>query len=261
MITRVVVVLLAGVPVLLTGCATREEAPEIEQIEDVTPYHTASESDTIGSIASKYGMTRQELIEVNGLKPPYQLYDGQKLIVYVKPGQQSAAPSDEEIDAVEPAEEDGTVPRDVVDEPENPEEEKLPEAKPSSKYIWPIHSGQDKISQRFNGEDGGIVMDTAVGTPVMAVAGGTIVIAGVPNGEAAAYGNTVVIKHDGMMSIYAHLKEVSVKVGQKVKKGGMIGTSGRSGTLAKKPQLYFEMNDTSNGRKSVDPEKLLPKKN
>jgi murein DD-endopeptidase MepM/ murein hydrolase activator NlpD len=256
---------LAGVLTLFTGCSTREEVdPEVVQMDDVTPYHTVSEADTVGAIASKYGMTRRELIEVNDLKPPYQLYNGQKLIVYVRPGQHSSELNDVSVDDVEPArEEDGTN-KDVVDESEKPEEEeeeKQPEPKPKSRYIWPIHSGDDKISQHFNGNDGGIVIDTAVGTPVRAVAGGSVRIAGVPSGEAAAYGNTVVIKHDGMMSIYANLKEIRIKAGQKVKQGDVIGTSGKSGTLAKKPQLYFEMNDTSNGRKSVDPEKLLPKKN
>jgi murein DD-endopeptidase MepM/ murein hydrolase activator NlpD len=265
MTIRIAIALLAGVSIILTGCSTKdEELPEVEQIDDVTPYHTVSGADTVGAIAAKYGMTRRELIEVNDLKPPYQLYNGQKLIVYVKPGQKSSGPVDGSIDDLAPAGEVDAIPRDVVDEPEPSEEGEKKEAeepKPRSKYIWPIHSGQDKISQHYNGDDGGIILDTAVGTPVKAVAEGIVVIAGVPSGEAAAYGNTVVIKHGDTMSIYANLKDVRVKVHQKVKQGTVIGTSGRSGTIAKKPQLYFEMNDTSNGRKSVDPEKLLPKKN
>ena len=60
------------------------------------------------------------------------------------------------------------------------------------------------------------------------------------------------------MSIYSNLKEARVTVGQKVQQGTIIGKVGQTGSIAKKPQLYFEVNDLSGkGRHAVDPEKLL----
>jgi murein DD-endopeptidase MepM/ murein hydrolase activator NlpD len=132
-----------------------------------------------------------------------------------------------------------------------------------SDYIWPISNGKTKISQRFGTEgiEGGIIIDASVGTPVKSIANGVVMIAGVPSGEASAYGITVVVKHAAKktMSIYAGLKEANVKVGQQVKQGTIIGKTGKTGTIAKKPQLYFELNDLAGkGRRSIDPEKLLP---
>jgi murein DD-endopeptidase MepM/ murein hydrolase activator NlpD len=246
------------VSLLLAGCATKhEEVPEVVQKEEKTPWHTVAGGDSVESIASKYSMTRKELIEVNELKPPYQLYDGQRLIVY--PGRDQAARdgaivSEAAVDDLPPADVDPAAEAEAkVEDPLAPEV-----IKKKHKYIWPIHSGRDKVTQRFNGDDGGIIMHTAVGTPVMTIADGAVVIAGIPSGEAAAYGKTVVIKHNGMMSIYANLRDICAKVGKKVKQGAVIGNSGKSGAIAKEPQLFFEMDDTSNGRKSVDPEKLLP---
>ncbi|MBQ7524035.1 MAG: peptidoglycan DD-metalloendopeptidase family protein, partial [Alphaproteobacteria bacterium] len=133
-----------------------------------------------------------------------------------------------------------------------------------SDYIWPVANGKSKISQHFgaNDVDGGIIIDASAGTPVKSIADGVVVIAGVPSGDAAAYGTTVVVKHTAKktMSIYANLKEAKVAVRQKVKQGTIIGKVGQSGTIARKPQLYFEINDLAGkGRQAVDPEKLLPK--
>ena len=92
------------------------------------------------------------------------------------------------------------------------------------------------------------------------IADGTVVIAGVPSGDAAAYGVTVVVKHPSQktMSIYSNLKEATVAVKQKVKQGTIIGKVGQTGSIATKPQLYFEINEISDkGRQSVDPETLF----
>jgi murein DD-endopeptidase MepM/ murein hydrolase activator NlpD len=66
---------------------------------------------------------------------------------------------------------------------------------------------------------------------------GRIVFAG-PNG---IYGNMVVVDHGlGLMSLYAHLSDIGVKVGQTVTKGEGLGRSGETG-LAGGDHLHFAM--------------------
>jgi len=55
------------------------------------------------------------------------------------------------------------------------------------------------------------------------------------------YGQTVILDHHhGYLSVYAHLSEAEVRMGQRVSRGGTIGQVGESGSL-EGPQLYFEL--------------------
>ncbi|MBQ2675806.1 MAG: M23 family metallopeptidase [Clostridia bacterium] len=57
----------------------------------------------------------------------------------------------------------------------------------------------------------------------------------------ANYGNYVVIKHsDSVSTMYAHCSKLSVKQGQKVKKGEKIALAGSTG-LSTGPHLHFEV--------------------
>lgn len=73
------------------------------------------------------------------------------------------------------------------------------------------------------------------GTPLAAVADGTVVLA-----EDLFYpGNAIFIDHgNGLITMYFHLSEVSVASGQEVKKGEKIGLVGSTGR-ATGPHLYF----------------------
>lgn len=97
----------------------------------------------------------------------------------------------------------------------------------------------------------GIDIACAVGSEVRAVLPGTVDRAG----KAGGYGNLVSIHHEGDISEsrYGHLSQISVKPGDKVSKGQLIGFSGMSG-LATGPHLHFEL---YRGGHPVDPERLL----
>ena len=62
--------------------------------------------------------------------------------------------------------------------------------------------------------------------PIYATASGTVVTAQYHNG----YGNYIVIDHNnGFTTLYAHCSELNVSVGDKVKKGDIIATTGTTG--------------------------------
>lgn len=70
-----------------------------------------------------------------------------------------------------------------------------------------------------------------------------------------SYGNYVKIKHNnGYRTLYAHMKEVYVRVGETVKKGQKIGYMGNTGK-SYGSHLHFEVRDTKDVR--IDPTPYL----
>ena len=69
------------------------------------------------------------------------------------------------------------------------------------------------------------------------------------------YGNLVTVEHaDGFVSLYGHLSDILVSVGEVVVTGQIIGLVGATGH-ATGPHLHFELRH--NGR-SVDPVEIFP---
>jgi len=109
--------------------------------------------------------------------------------------------------------------------------------------VDPIHGGM----RNHTGED----MSVPAGTPIIAPVGGTVSTA-TPNG--GAYGNQVVLDHgSGEESMYAHMSSMTVKPGDKVKKGDIIGYVGSTGRSTG-PHLHWE---TWKDGKVLDPNTLF----
>ena len=96
----------------------------------------------------------------------------------------------------------------------------------------------------------GIDFVGAHGDIIAAAGDGVITLAG-PNG---GYGNTVTIDHDyGYETLYAHMSDVKVKVGDVVKRGqiiGLVGSTGRSSG----PHLHYSI---YHNEKAINPRNLL----
>ena len=97
----------------------------------------------------------------------------------------------------------------------------------------------------------GIDIPNDEGTPIYAADGGEVVWAGFT----PSYGNHVRIQHDGdLVTLYAHMKELKVSVGDKVFQGQQIGIMGHTGA-AYGTHLHFEVR---HGTVTTDPMKCLP---
>jgi len=84
----------------------------------------------------------------------------------------------------------------------------------------------------------GIDLAARFGTPVTAAATGVVVA--VANTQ-VGYGNYVIVAHGGgIMTLYGHLLETDVKVGDHVARGQRVGLEGTSG-LSTGPHLHFEL--------------------
>lgn len=83
----------------------------------------------------------------------------------------------------------------------------------------------------------GIDMSAGQGDPIVAAAGGVVILAGYNGG----YGNTVMIDHGGgMVTLYAHQSSLAVVYGQTVATGDLVGYIGSTG-LSTGPHLHFEV--------------------
>lgn len=93
------------------------------------------------------------------------------------------------------------------------------------------------FGQRWGRLHAGIDLAAPLGTPILAAGAGVVVSAG-PNG---GYGNAILIDHrDGWLTHYAHLAEILVLPGQRVKTGDPIGSEGSTGHSTG-PHLHFEV--------------------
>ncbi len=91
------------------------------------------------------------------------------------------------------------------------------------------------------------------GTDVLAVAGGQVIHVG----ESGHFGLSLIIHHAWGDSLYAHLKNTYVRVGQNVSKGAIIACSGDTGFVTG-PHLHLgikpDPSNTNNGYAGyVDP--------
>lgn len=94
-----------------------------------------------------------------------------------------------------------------------------------------FYGGQQVSESRHMGLD----FASVERSPIPASNSGVVVF----TGDIGIYGNTVIIDHGlGLMSLYGHLSEIGVKEGQFVKKGEVIGRTGKTG-LALGDHLHF----------------------
>jgi len=105
-------------------------------------------------------------------------------------------------------------------------------------FIWPVHGVLTSgFGWRWGRMHEGVDLAVANGTPVVAAASGTVIVAGWMGG----YGNLVVVDHGGGISTaYGHNTTVTVGVGQHVAQGQLISYSGSTGHSTG-PHVHFEV--------------------
>ncbi|HVY51017.1 MAG TPA: M23 family metallopeptidase [Devosia sp.] len=234
--------------------------------------HTIESGESLYTIARKYGVTAQAIMQANGITSPDRIYVGQKLVIpgmtrpqapatkvasiapveaptSSKPVPKTAAITDPRL--VDPAQSKAQPPVQVAKVDPAPVKVAAPEPQMSGadKFRWPV-SG--KVITDFIASKGtGINIDAPEGSAVRAAENGTVIYVG---SGVEGYGNLILIRHpNGYVSAYAHLGSTSVSKGDNVSRGDNIGTVGMTGSVSR-PQLHFELRQ---GATPVDPIPLL----
>ncbi len=243
----------------LTGCTS---VPDSERMAiAVTPQkYKVRRGDTLLSIAWRYQLDYRSLAHWNGLRKPYVIYPGQRLIVnpprgYRQLSKAASPPETKENNRQKPPNITQaptvvvpSVARDKV-EPRKPQTTHLPS--PSSiSWSWPTRG---TVVQTFQGTDqhhSGIGIRGVEGQPVLAASSGVVVYSGA---ALKGYGELIIISHtDSLLSAYGHNRHRYVVEGQIVEAGQTIAQMGK--TNAKIPLLHFEIR--VNGQ-PVDPLKYV----
>jgi len=285
---NVILACLSGL-LFLSGCSRTNRPADVEYDHSISPYHRVGKGESISSIAQKFGMDKAELVRLNGLKPPYKIFVGQKLLV--KASVPSTKSTDDGFDTLAtstsemkgdvevttldpikgtepvstsqflapPLNNDGTteatMDNDIDAEIEGSDSEQGLSAQKHKQDI-PVSTGsyqwpvKGKIIKGFAvGKNGNDGINISAPKGTPVVAANNGVVAHAGN-QVAGLGNMVLIKHsNGYMTIYTHLDDIKVKKGQQVNTGDKIGTVGKTGNV-KEPQLHFEIR---NGKTPIDP--------
>ena len=240
--------------------------------------YTVASGDSLYTIAKKNGTTVDALKAANGLADG-KLKIGQKLVMpsggavvaAVAPAKAAAAAKLPAIDpvttgsatsstpkkapVVEPmpsAKAEITPSKAVIEEAEK-DTAQAPGSTGISKLRWPV---KGRTLTGYGQADAGKVndgVDISVpnGTPVKAAENGVVIYAGTGLKD---FGNTVLIRHDnGLVTVYGHAGDITVKRGDTVKRGQEVAKSGMSGNT-KVPKLHFEVRKDS---KPVNPATFL----
>ena len=128
-------------------------------------------------------------------------------------------------------------------------------------YIWPVTTSK-RITSNYGGRNTGIpgastnhkgvdIGGVYYNSKVLATKAGVVIT----SAYVSSYGNYVVISHGkGNTTLYAHLSSRSVKEGDTVTQGQVIGVTGSTG-ISSGPHLHYEI--VENGVR-VDPKQYLP---
>lgn len=243
--------------------------------------HVIESGESLYTVARRYNVTAQAIIQANGFSSPDKIYVGQKIVIPGKastlaalgpkggakpettlgaPPSNLAAPKPVAVASIEP---ENRIPAATVKPlaPTTAAPAAAAEAQPllqpktepvlsgADKFRWPI-SGR-VITDFANSKGTGINIEAPEGAAVRSAENGQVIYAG---SGVEGYGNLILIRHpNGYVSAYAHLKDMNVAKGTVVNRGDNIGTAGKTGSVSK-PQLHFELRK---GATPVDPLPLL----
>ncbi|MCL1880758.1 MAG: peptidoglycan DD-metalloendopeptidase family protein [Oscillospiraceae bacterium] len=125
-------------------------------------------------------------------------------------------------------------------------------------FIWPVvdtaGNRAGTITRGIGGGHNGLDIAVAMGTPIVAGAGGVVELSQYNNGS---FGHTVVIRHeDGKRTLYAHASALHVREGEIVTQGQQIASIGSTGRSTG-PHLHFEVIEAG-GNRRLNPRHFLP---
>jgi lipoprotein NlpD len=244
----------ASLPITL-----RAAHPEPELI---SVRHKVAPGETVFRIARSYGVTVDDLKAANGIKDPRSLSVGQELLIPTVPPEDEAPEPPEEPHVepeLGPAPGKGGAPRVVVGRDElpprpRPQEKPSPprkasRAEPATKGMldWPFRGVlYGRFGKKGREPHDGIDLAAPAGTPVQTAQEGTVLYAG----EQKGYGLIVIVQHpNGIITLYAHNRDLRVKTGQTVRRSQVVATVGESGRTSG-PHCHFEVRVEG---KPVDP--------
>ena len=252
---------------LQTSCSNHSIAP-ISDRDVVGPdridSHLVSRSETLYSIAWRYGLDHRKLAAANGIRAPYTIFPGQRLTLDTSKASGSKVAAAPKKPAAKPAPKStptkpASKPIAQKPQPKKPAANPQPATrKPATaipknwRWQWPVNGKLVRyydLNKRFKG----VYLHAQQGTAVKAAGPGEVVYAG---SGLPSYGPSLIIKHsDTYLSFYAYNRNLLVKEGDRVTAGQKLAEVG--GDHSNRNRIYFEIRRDG---QSTDPIRLLPRR-
>lgn len=230
--------------------------------------HVVGTGDTLMKLSRKYNVPLSQLARANNLTTTSMLQPGVRLQIPGNSPVAAARPVAEapkQVAAVAPAAVAPAAPampaqKAQLAQSSSPAEPAVESSVKSAEatgglpaFRWPVRGRVIAgYGAKTNGkQNDGINIAVPEGTPIKAADDGVVAYAG---NELKGYGNLVLVRHaNGYVSAYSHASELSVKRGDTIKRGQVVGKAGQTGDVSS-PQLHFEIRK---GSTPVDPMQFL----
>jgi len=181
--------------------------------------HVVKKGDTLQSITKQYKADLNDVLSYNGISSDAKIIVGDVIIIP-----------------------DGVISTSQITSTKSTKSSSSNVSVSSGYYMKPISGGRK--SQGIHGHNG-VDLAAPVGTPIMASASGKVIISRT-GGYNGGYGTYVVISHsNGTQTLYAHMSDNYVTVGESVSQGQTIGEIGMTGRTTG-PHIHFEVRGASN---------------
>lgn len=208
---------------IITSCTeTTVYAPVVNGNIDPIPQsgqHVVRKQETLYSIAWRYGLDYRAIAQINNIRHPYHITQGDRL--YLKKRAPTQTLAQQTVTPLAPS---------IMDF--NFEDRESNDA--GMNWVYPANG---RVIGKFARFDRGIDISGRRGDPVVAAGPGQVVYAG--NGL-RSYGNLIIIKHNGsFLTAYAHNDKILVREGAQIAAGQQIAEMGSTGTDQVK--LHFEI--------------------
>ncbi len=218
-----------------------------------TRTHVVKITDSLFSLSQRYAVSQFELARLNQLLEPYSLTVGQVLLL-----PETLDLSVLQIDGVDPNKVSTTISQTPSAAPDSapkkqPVKSFVAPSLDQAGFVWPL---EGEVTTEFGPAERGVHHDgvkisAPFGSLVTTSAPGTVAFVGK---ELKRFGTLVLVKHEGgYITAYAHLDELSVKEGDILGDGTVIGQVGTTGYVDT-PQLHFEIRKS---RTPINPRDLI----
>lgn len=191
--------------------------------------HKVQKGDTLETIAKKYKADKTDILDFNDISESGILSIGEVLII-----------PDGEIATVAVTAKTGAKSAKIAT---GAGVAKTGVSTSKGYYIQPVvpNGGRIRKTQGFHDRYNAVDIGAPIGTPIRAMADGTVIVTKSPNGYNGGYGGLTIISHaNGSQTLYAHQSKISVNVGDRVSQGDIIGQTGNTGRSTG-PHLHFEI--------------------
>ena len=215
--------------------------------------YVVRKSDTLYSIAFKFGLDFQKLAQFNQINIPYTIFPGQVLNLRAIKKQNRKTVVSKNTVIAKQQKKNNNKPNSSSNKGVT-KKSTFDQQKKVTAWMWPVKNRVQKTVSSWKSDHQGINISGKFGEPVRATAAGRVVYSG---SGLVGYGKLIIIKHSqSFLSAYANNDRLAVKENDRVKIGQKIATMGKNDTGL--TELHFEIRHQG---RPVNPLKYLPKSN